>query len=131
MTMTRDDVLNRAAKACELTGWPDTAEQVRAIAALSAQEPFGFIEPETGNFCWLEDAKRCPKDAATYTLACYAAPPAQADTKRAEPLRVTREQLSAAWRAGLAATDKGCADWADEMLAALHQLGANVEVSDG
>ena len=30
---------------------------------------------------------------------------AQADTKQAEPVRVSREQLSAAWRAGLAATD--------------------------
>ena len=177
MTMTREDAgkiladrrrrANNVIRAKTSRGMNTTADRAEAealtiaIAALSAQEPWGWEwvdGSDTGVVTLRQDYEKYRRDYPRMTFtALYAAPPAQADTKQAEPcpwvrqssegtaycelaesgakqaepLRVTREQLSEAWRAGLAATDKGCADWADEMLAALHQLGAKVEVSDG
>ncbi len=149
MTMTREEALTivtsivrehsrecREPKPCQ-----DCELEAEAIAALSAQEPVAGWASELELAELQRDMAKnnqvtciislASRQSAHKRIPLYAAPPAQADTKQAEPVRVSREQLSAAWRAGLAATDKGCADWADEMLAALHQLGAKVEVSDG
>ena len=134
---------NASADEIEPTGWLPLYAAPPAQADILAEYELWAVRMMVAKTDELNDAavdkldslwrKMTPEQRgqANETSARYSAELQQADTKQAEPLRVTREQLSAAWRAGLAATDKGCADWADEMLAALHQLGAKVEVSDG
>ena len=50
-------------------------EQARA-ASQPAQEPFGWLEPETENFISNRQKLDMPEDAASYVVSLYAAPPA-------------------------------------------------------
>lgn len=107
-----------------LEEWP-----ARAIAALSAQ---GAAPPAQAAFARIANtlaAEQVPLDAdieaATSDNIEAMLEGEQADTKQAEPLRVTRNRLYKAWNAMERASN------AYEMLAVLHQLGAKVEVSDG
>ena len=52
----------------------DLAAARAELAAIYESEPVGYVEPETGNFCWREDALRCPNDAATFTIAVIPRP---------------------------------------------------------
>jgi len=150
-TMTREEALTivtsivrehsrecREPKPCQ-----DCELEAEAIAALSAQEqePWGWEWVDTGVVTLRQDYEKYKRDYPRMTFtALYAAPPAQADTKQAEPLRVTREALgnaTVALRNRLLNSRTPQYDLpADShieaaLTAALHQLGAKVEVSDG
>ena len=138
MTMTREEMLATLVQIHALLpkagifGWARGQDALsQAIAALSAQEqePWGWEwvdGSDTGVVTLRQDYEKYKRDYPRMTFtALYAAPPAQADTKQAEPVRVSRNRLYKAWNAMERASN------AYEMLAVLHQLGAKVEVSDG
>jgi len=157
-TMTREEALTivasivrehsrecREPKPCQ-----DCELEAEAIAALSAQEqePWGWEwvdGSDTGVVTLRQDYEKYKRDYPRMTFtALYAAPPAQADTKQAEPLRVTREQLEAMvptpyyyhHKMDEAATKiadsfNRCREMTLKNIADYFEAGAKVEVSDG